>query len=145
MVTRQDGEERPTVRSTARKIVVVGPVGRAHEPILDTTEETSVEEDGLVEITTVTLGRCQACGRTIHGESELGGACLCGGVLCLECSKRRCVRCGLCVCLTCSVEISGSVYCRRDGLLELAGRVLTIFILISIVCSIAAAVWHFAL
>ena len=141
MMPNEDHQGQPSARSIARKVVVVDPEGRTQEPILDTTEETLVDQD-VLEMTTVTLGCCQPCGSVIHGEAELGGACLCGGVLCVECSKRRCVRCGHCVCLTCSVEIGGSVYCRRHAVQQLIGWALVILMVVSAICGIVALIWH---
>lgn len=145
MVTNRDDEERTTGRFGTHRVVVIGQIGQAHEPILDTVEETLIDDD-VMKTTTVVFRRCTVCGRVMHNEAELGGACgRCGAALCLECSKQRaCVRCGRCHCFDCSIVIANSIYCRRHAIEELGGRVFAVLVILGVVCGIAMVIWNVA-
>lgn len=137
MVSNND-QDQQSGRIASTKMVVVGPSGRAHEPILQTVDEFHTEPD-ILKTTTVIVGRCHVCSGVLHNESEIGGVCgRCDCAVCIECSQRKCTRCGQCVCFDCSLEFLGKIYCRRHALQEIAGLSLAaLFILGTIGCLIA--------
>lgn len=143
MVTNGDNQDQPSGRFGTHKEVVIGPPGHAERPILNTTEETFIGQD-VLETTTVEITRCRACGRAIHNEAEVGGVCgQCNGVLCCDCTQRRCIVCGHCLCRTCSLDILGSVYCRPDGSRQLASWALAVLIAIGLVGGLMWLVLNF--
>ena len=137
MVSNNDQGQQPG-RIASSKMVVVGPSGRVHEPILQTVDEFTSDQD-ILKTTTVIIGRCHGCGCVLHNEAEIGGVCgRCDCAVCIECSQRKCSRCGQCACLDCSLELLGKVYCRRHAVQEIAGYVLAaLFVLGIIGCLIA--------
>lgn len=136
MVSSNDGGQQ-SGRIASSKTVVVGPSGRAHEPILQTVDEFTSDQD-ILKTTTVIIGRCHGCGCVLHNESEIGAISTSDFAVCIECSQKKCTRCGQVVSFDGSLELLGKVYCRRHAVQEIAGYVLaTVFVLGIIGCLIA--------
>ena len=85
-----------------RVVILKGPLQNG-SPVVEKSEETIIDEEGMKEVTVSELSYAPACHHLIHTEEELGGICIvCGNAICKSCSAN-------CLCSTC-----GRTVCKQD-------------------------------
>jgi len=85
---------------TSRKIIILrGPL-QDGTPIIEQSEGSIIDDEGLKELSVATLSYAPACHHLIHTEAELGAICvICGQAMCSACSVNNiCPVCGRAVC-----------------------------------------------
>ena len=85
---------------TSRRIIILrGPL-QDGTPILEQSEGSIIDEEGLKELSVAALSYAPACHHLIHTEAELGAICvICGQAMCSACSASNvCPICGRAVC-----------------------------------------------
>jgi len=85
---------------TSRRIIILrGPL-QDGTPILEQSEGSIIDEEGLKELSVAALSYAPACHHLIHTEAELGAVCvICGQAMCSACSASNvCPICGRAVC-----------------------------------------------
>ncbi len=104
-----------------RVVILKGPL-RNGSPVVEKSEESIIDDEGMKEMTISELSYAPACHHLIHTEEELGAVCVvCGQAMCRVCSVNNiCPVCGRTVCKQDqkSIEDVGMVceLCKRDWL-----------------------------
>jgi hypothetical protein len=82
-----------------RVVILKGPLQNG-SPVVEKSEETIIDDEGMKEVTVSELSYAPACHHLIHTEEELGAVCVvCGQVMCRACSVNNvCSACGRTVC-----------------------------------------------
>jgi len=84
----------------SKKVIILrGPLLNG-TPIIEQSEGSIIDEEGLKELSVAALSYAPACHHLIHTEDELGAVCVvCGQVMCRTCSASNiCPMCGRAVC-----------------------------------------------
>jgi hypothetical protein len=83
----------------SKKIVILKGPALGGAPVLEKTEESVIDDEGLKEYSISELSYAPGCHHLIHSEEELGGVCaICGLALCKACSSNVCPTCGRTTC-----------------------------------------------
>jgi hypothetical protein len=83
----------------SKKIVILKGPALGGAPVVEKTEESIIDDEGLKEYSISELSYAPGCHHMIHSEEELGGVCvICGLTLCKSCSANTCPICGRTVC-----------------------------------------------
>jgi len=102
-----------------RVVILKGPLQNG-SPVVEKSEGSIIDEEGLKEVTVSDLSYAPACHHLIHTEAELGAVCvICGQAMCRACSVNNiCQICGRAVCKQDqkSIEDVGMVcgLCKKD-------------------------------
>jgi len=84
----------------SKKVVILkGPLQNG-SPVVERSEESIIDDEGMKEVTISELSYAPACHHIIHTEEELGAVCVvCGQAMCRACSANNvCPVCGRTVC-----------------------------------------------
>jgi hypothetical protein len=84
----------------SKKIVILKGPALNGAPVVEKSEESLIDEEGLKEYSVSELSYAPGCHHLIHTEEELGGVCVvCGLALCRACSASNlCAVCGRTAC-----------------------------------------------
>jgi len=84
----------------SKRIVILKGALQNGSPVVEKSEESIIDEEGMKEVTISALSYAPACHHLIHTEEELGAICVvCGQAMCRQCSATNvCSVCGRTVC-----------------------------------------------
>jgi len=83
--------------------------GAPDDPVVNRTEATTADENGLVETTTFQMKTATGCGHVLHNAQEMGLQCTScirlrrpeSNILCTECANDDRNTCSVCNCVVC--------------------------------------------